>query len=179
MNQMFHLLVIGILLTNCNVTTNNEVKESSGSVRQGNCNQNHDTALLKYANEFNPTEINLQKNISKELDSFLLNAYTVCLRKQTKYEFFIAAILANLYYYHLSCCNQGYNLLSMKAGSAGIIINEFENLAGYKSQNLEMLNSEIIVDYLELHPQLRETPLLKLLLEKIKKEATRIDKGTI
>src|SRR5690606_20881172 len=72
------------------------------------CDQNYDSLLIKYANEFNPTTIDLNSSLSSDLKSFLLSVDTNCLRKQTEYKYFIALILEKLSLYHLKCCNQQY-----------------------------------------------------------------------
>jgi hypothetical protein len=105
------------------------------------CNQNYDSLLLKYSNDFTPITVDLNKSLSSDLRSFLLSIDTTCLRKQNEYKYFIAFILEKLSLHYLKCCNQQYDLYQMREGAAAIIINEFNRLAGYENKDLEMLNS--------------------------------------
>jgi len=147
---------------------------------QFDCKENYDSMLMVISKEFEPTSIELNKSLSSNANSFLLNVDTNCLRRQSEYVVFITIILSKLYLHHLKCCNQGYDLLSMKDGAGGVIINEFENLVGYdKNANLEFLNSFKIVDYIKSRPDLLKNPELRSLLKKIDKEEKRIEKGVM
>ncbi|HLF47310.1 MAG TPA: hypothetical protein VI548_12855, partial [Chitinophagaceae bacterium] len=116
-----------ISMWGCNSTTDNKpvVKDNNvNEIRQIICNQDYDSLLLKYADEFTPTTIDLNSSISSDLKSFLFSIDTNCLRKQTEYKYFIALILGKLSLHHLKCCNQHYDLYQMREGSAAVIINE-------------------------------------------------------
>ena len=143
------------------------------------CNINYDSLLIRYGNDFEAEKIDLNKCLSQEVRSFILKADTNCLEKQKEYKNFITVILAKLYIHHLQCCNQGYDLLSMKEGAASIVINAFEKLAGYNGQNLEMLNSGIIVDYIDKEPSFKINKIVQLLRKNIEKEVIRIAKGNL
>lgn len=143
------------------------------------CNGEYYSSLLKYAYTFEPSTINLSKSLSPQLDAFLLNIDTNCLRQQKEYRVFTTIILAKLYYNHLKCCNQGYDLQSMETGGAKVIIEEFKKIAGYQNQQLEMLNSGVILDFLKSDQTLKENTVLKDLIDKIEKEAQRINKGNL
>src|SRR5688572_12785321 len=82
--------------------------------RPSDNNLNYDSLLLKYSNTFKATEIGLDKCLSEEMSSFILNNDTSFLERRKECKNFITIILAKLYYHHLQCCNQGYDLLSMK-----------------------------------------------------------------
>jgi hypothetical protein len=70
-------------------------------------------------------------------------------------------ILAKLAWHHLSCCNRHYDLYQMRdSAAAAVIINEFNKLAGYEGQRLEMLQSGAIVEYIETDFLLNATQLL-------------------
>jgi hypothetical protein len=143
------------------------------------CNVNYDSILIKYSNNFRVTAINLNKCMTQEFQSFILKADLNCLEKQNEYKNFIAIILAKLYLHHLQCCNQGYDLLSMKEGTATFIINAFEKLAGYNGKNLEMLNSGTIVYYIDKEPSFKGNKTVQRLRENIRKEVKRIEKGSL
>ena len=167
-----------LILSGCQSDTNS--RSNNGSTRnitKIECSENYDSLLLIYAQSFKATEIPLDKNLSHEVTSFILKTDSGCLEKQKEYKTFIAIILGKLYLRHLQCCNQGYDLLSMRNGAASVIINDFEKLAGYKGQNLEMLNSGIIADYIDREPTIKANKLIQEIRENIDKEAKRIKKG--
>lgn len=171
--KLFYLIIFFFAFA-CNYS--NKTKETS---KDKICTTDYDSVLDKYSQSFEPSTIDLSKSLSPTLNLFLLNVDTNCLRKEKKYEVFITIILAKLNYYHLKCCNQGYDLQSMEQGGAKVIINEFKNIAGYKSQRLEMLNSSTVVDFIEHHQALKDNTTLKDILKKIDEEASRIDKGNL
>ncbi len=146
-------------------------------VKQEACNNDYDSLLIKYAIDFKATNLELDKCLSPQLDSFLLHVDTNCLRKQKEYKTFIAIILAKLSIHHLQCCNQGYDLFSMENRGAKIIVDEFRRMSGYQNIHLEMLNSGFIFDFIESDKTLKENPAIKLLIKKHDKEADRIDAG--
>lgn len=169
-----------ITMWGCNSATDNKpaVKENNVSkVKQIICDQDYDSLLLKYADEFTPTTIDLNSSVSSNLKSFLLAVDTNCLRKQREYKYFIALILGKLALHHLKCCNQHYDLYQMREGAAAVIINEFNKLAGYEGQRLEMLNSGLIKDYIESDTMLSANPIIINVMNTIKKEEIRIEKG--
>ncbi|MEI9811066.1 MAG: hypothetical protein WDO16_26035 [Bacteroidota bacterium] len=141
------------------------------------CDQNYDSLLLKYADEFTPTTIDLNSSLSSDLKSFLLSVDTNCLRKQTEYRYFIALILEKLALYHLKCCNQHYDLYQMREGAAAVIINEFNKLAGNEGKRLEMLNSGLITDYINSDKTLSTNPAIINVMKAIESESKRIGKG--
>lgn len=141
------------------------------------CNQNYDSLLLKYANEFTATTIDLNSSLSSDLKSFLLKVDTNCLRKQSEYKYFITLILAKLALHHLKCCNQGYDLYQMREGSAAIIINEFDKMSGSVNEHLEMYESGFVMDYISSDKTLSTNSIIKKVLRQFKAEGARIDKG--
>lgn len=175
------ILILNFLcIWGCNSATDNKAAIKDSSVNETEtvvCDQNYDSLLLKYANEFTPKTIDLNSSLSSDLESFLLSVDTNCLRKQTEYKYFIALILEKLSLHHLKCCNQHYDLYQMREGAAAVIINEFNKLAGYEGQRLEMLNSGLIKGYIESDPILSANPIIANVMNAIKKEETRIEKG--
>jgi hypothetical protein len=143
------------------------------------CSEDYDSTLIRYANDFTPKAIELNKTLSDGLASFLLKIDTNCLRQQKAYEKFIAIILSKLYYCNLKCCNQSYDLLFMKKGAARILIGEYERMAGYENQHLEMLSSSTIVGFIKKKPELADDVFVKEILVKIENEERRISKGNI
>lgn len=141
------------------------------------CEQKYDTLLLKYANEFAPSKIELNRSLSPDLSAFILSVDVSCLQKQTIFRYFISMVLGKLALYHLKCCNQYYDLYQMREGAAAIIINEFSKLAGYESQNLEMLNSGLIKDFIEKDMILSTNPAIVKVINAIISEENRIKKG--
>lgn len=157
-----------------------QVASVTQQVNTTDCKENYDSMLLVISNEFEPKSINLNNSISSKASSFILNVDTNCLRKQSMYDTFIAIILAKLYSHHLKCCNQGYDLLSMKEGAAKVIIVEFEKMAGYdKKPNLEFLNSGKIVNYINSQPDLQKNLEIQSLLKEINKQEKRIERGVM
>jgi hypothetical protein len=139
--------------------------------------QDFDSILVKHADQFAPGTIELAGSISRQLDTFLVNVDTNCLRKQSHYKYFISVILGKLALHHLQCCNQGYDLYHMREGGASIVINEFNQMAGYGAENLEMLNSVIVKDFIEREPTLYSNPVIKKLIIAMNNESSRIEKG--
>ncbi len=172
------LLFNFISMWSCNsAVENKQAQNSSSATKNIICNQNYDSLLLRYANEFTPSTIDLNGSFSTDLRSFLLSVDTICLRKQAEYKYFIALILGKLALHHLNCCNQHYDLYQMREGAAALIINEFSKLAGYEGQRLEMLNSGLITDYIESDKMLSENPAIYSVMNAIKSEKKRIEKG--
>lgn len=169
-----------ISILGCNSASDNKTVINDSSVNETKniiCEQNYDSLLLKYSNDFAPKTIDLNSSLSSDLKSFLLSVDTNCLRKQTEYKYFIALILAKLALHHLKCCNQHYDLYQMREGAAAVIINEFNKLAGYEGKRLEMLNSGLITDYLENDTMLSANPAITNVMNAIKSEGRRIKKG--
>lgn len=167
-----------ISIWGCNSTPDNKTVVKDSSVNQTKiCDQNYDSLLLKYANEFTPTTIDLNGSLSSDLKSFLLSIDTNCLRKQTEYKYFIALILEKLALHHLKCCNQHYDLYQMREGPAAIIINEFNRLAGYEGKRLEMLNSGLIMDYIKSDTLLSTNQAIINVMNAYESESKRIEKG--
>jgi len=174
------IFLFNLIIWGCNSASDNKnvIKDSSISETKNIvCDQNYDSLLLKYANEFTPTTIDLNSSISSDLKSFLLSVDTSCLRKQTMYKYFIALILGKLALHHLKCCNQHYDLYQMRDSTATLVINEFNRLAGYEGQRLEMLNSGLIMDYIQSDTMLSANPAIITVLNAIKIEEARIEKG--
>lgn len=151
--------VVGFL--SCNFISEKKVDiDDSGrnKVKSHICEENYDSLLVRYANEFSATTVDLNGSLSSDLKVFLNSVDTGCLKKQTEYRYFIALILAKLALHHLQCCNQHYDLYQMNEGPASIIINGFNGLAAYESNNLEMLNSGLIIDYIKSDSSLSVKP---------------------
>lgn len=177
--KLLSIILNLFFLSSCHQNGNNVVMHSQtvADTIIKPCNNDYDSLLVKYSNSFKATEIDLNKCLSEQEQSFILKVDTNCLEGQKEYKKFIAIILAKLYSHHLQCCNQGYDLLSMKEGAASIIISGFEKLAGYKGRNLEMLNSGTIVDYIDKEPSFKNNKTVQVLREDIRKEVQRIEKG--
>jgi len=169
-----------IIIWGCNSASDNMSVAIDSSVNETKniiCNQNYDSLFLKYSNEFAPATIDLNGSLSSDLKSFLLSVDTNCLRKQSAYKYFIALILGKLALHHLKCCNHHYDLYQMRKGAAAVIINEFNKLAGYERQRLEMLNSGLIVDYIKSDTILSANPAIINIMNAIASEGKRIEKG--
>lgn len=177
--QSLFIFIAFIFIVGCNTSPGRKITNLTNKKQQEICNENYDSLMLGYAYDFNAKNIRLDKDLSTGLDSFLIHTDTNCLRKQGEYKFFIAIILSKLCYYHLKCCNQGYDLLSMRNGGAKVIIDEFRRMSGYQNQHLDMLNSEFIIHFIEQDPTLKENSLIKDLLNKLNREERRIEKGNI
>src|SRR5215831_20612668 len=107
---IFLLIVVNIW--GCNSASDNKtvLKDQSIEAKTPACNQNYDTSLIRYANEFTAKTIDLNSSLSADLKSFLLSVDSNCLKKQTEYKYFITLILEKLALHHLKCCNQHYDL---------------------------------------------------------------------
>jgi hypothetical protein len=172
------LTVLLTLLVSCHNGNINGEKANNPSLVTTEC-PSYDSLLTRFADEFEAVEISLDKSLTNTVSDFLNKVDTTCLRTQREYEYFIAEILAKQYLHHLQCCNQGYDLLSMKKKSASIIVREFQVASGMSNPNLEMLNSGVIVDFIEKRPNLKTRGKLSSLLERIKNEQARIEKRDI
>lgn len=159
--RYFILLLTACTVLSCNADSSRKRLGDGRSKKKATsfvCDQNYDSLLLKHANEFYPTTIDLNGSMSVGLKSFLLSADITCLRRQAEYKYFIALILVKLALHHLKCCNQHYDLYQMREGPAAIVINEFDRLGGYSQSGLEMLNSGLIVDYIRSEKSLITNP---------------------
>ena len=167
-----YMLVFIAFFSNCNQVEKKKESHTLTQTRQivqqrpiaDSCN-NYDSLLSEYAENFKASTVNLDESISAELRNFINTIDTNCLRQQKQYKFFIAAIPAKLYVYHIEYGEVGYDLLGMKTGAAKIIIKEFQILAGY-NKRLEFLNSGNIVSYVKHDPDLRENKTLQKLIKK-------------
>lgn len=179
MRYVAFLICLSVLWA-CNSTSNSKaaVNEASfNETKNKDCDQNYNTLLVKYANEFSPSTIDLNRSLSTDLKSFLSSVDTNCLRRQEGYKYFIALILGKLALHHLKCCNQHYDLYQMREGAAIVIINEFDKLAGYEGSRLEMLNSGLITDYIKSDKILSGNPVIANVMQRIESESKRIEKG--
>lgn len=170
--KILHYLIL-ILILSCN---NNNIRTNSNLDKNINCSDKADSLMLKYSAEFNPTQIDLSKDISDGLDSLLLQTDSSCLRQQESYQLFISTILAKLFYFHLYQGHQGYDLRSMERGGAKRLIQEFERMAGYSDTQPEMINSGAIMNYIEKNKRLKENSVLIALKKRIDQQAIFIEK---
>lgn len=154
--------------------TNESITDQTSNIV---CEQNYDSLLLRYADEFTPSKIELNSSLSPELSSFVLSVDASCLQKQSMFRYFISIVLGKLALHHLKCCNQNYDLYQMRVGASAVIINEFGKLAGYDTQRLEMLNSGLIKDYIEKDTILSTIPAIVKIINAIKTEEKRIEEG--
>ncbi len=178
--RIFIFSIILIALSECGSQTSaNHDQEKQNNIVKGKqiCNPADDSLLLKYGNEFTPTDLELDSSLSFDLKKYLSKVDTSCLRKVSNYRYFISMVLAKLYLYHLKCCDQSYDLYQMKTGEAAIIINEYDKVSGYNSQNLEMLSSGTIVEFINNDKILSANPSVHAQLNKIKLEEDRLRRG--
>ncbi len=113
------------------------------------CNRVIDS-LFDYVVKFEPTEIRIDKSIKKDkiLNSLLNRADMMCFKQdEKKSKYIVAIILLKQYLFHLKCCNQSYDLLSMKEGNAQKIIDYFLLMTQQNEYNIEVLSSQKIVQY--------------------------------
>ena len=91
MQRIIFLLIILIFGCKTDLTKNTTtIKSKKGQI----CADNLDSSLLRYAEEFHVSSIELNKNFSPALNSFLAHVDTVCLRQQKDYKKFILEILS-------------------------------------------------------------------------------------
>lgn len=170
--------ICAICICSCQYNSSGNNLSHELTVESKICEDYSDT-LLKYAKGFKAVSIELDSSLSAPLNNLISSFDTVCFRKQEKYKTFISIIFLKLYDYHLHCCNQGYDLLAMETGNSKILIRELKRIAGYQNQNLEMLNSGIVVNYVESDKSLEGETEIKNLLGKIHNEIRRINEGNI
>lgn len=178
--KLLSIILNALIIISCQNNSNNAAKKEPGdtvTIIKIDCNENYDSLLLEYAKDFRADEIGLDKNLTEEVSAFILRTGTLCLEKQKEYNTFVVTVLAKLYLHHLQCCNQGYDLLSMRSGAASVIIDGFRKLAGYKDRNLEMLNSGTVVDFIDKEPAIKANNEIQEIRRNIEKEAKRIEKG--
>jgi len=142
------------------------------------CNTNFDTTLVRLAKSFCPKGIDVSHSMSNELNQFMLQVDTNCLRRQEKYSFFINVILAKVVLCQLKCCNQHYEMRQERDG-ATLIVNEFERMAGFQNKRIEFLSSCEVEVYINTTPKLKSNAYLNSIMVKIKKEENRIRSGNI
>jgi hypothetical protein len=177
------LISIAVTFCNCSNTNNPKIIAKKNYEKKteiaDSCNQGDslllikDRLLLKYANEFKPNSIELDKSFSNNFKQFIETIDTNCLRRQKEYKPFITIILAKLYAYHEKCCNQGYDIDGMKEGGAKLIVNEFERMIGLADERIEFLNSFRVIDYIVNDDMLKQNKTLQKILKKVKYKGRR------
>ena len=126
--------------------------------------------LLLYAYNYQPTQIDLSKNINDSLDNFAIN-YIYASAPKNSLLLISKLFLLKQYQYHLKKANQGYNLYTMRKGATKKIIDYY--LKQNKIDTVgEFLNSGFIYD-IEKNKIQNDTILKNLILE-IKQESQRI-----
>jgi hypothetical protein len=98
----------------------------------------------------------------------MLRADTSCLR-QKSCSFFINTIWAKVVLTQLKCCNQHYEMRQGKDG-AKVILEEFEDMAGFQNKEIEFLSSYEVESYIERTPELYNNPYLHSIMVKIKRK---------
>jgi len=74
--------------------------------------------------------------------------YDSCFYKNEKLNYFITVLILKQYKFQLKNYHQGYDLFSMDKNNGKYIVEKYLLLLGKKRNDLEMLNSGYIVDYL-------------------------------
>ncbi|HEU4472906.1 MAG TPA: hypothetical protein VFR58_17550 [Flavisolibacter sp.] len=140
---------------------------------------NLDSLMKTLVNEFEPKTISLNEAIDGELRAFMFNVDLTCLKKQEYNREFVMSILAKQYLFHLKCCNQGYDLLTMRDNKAAeIIVESFIEIAGYSGSKLEMLNSGTVLKFIVSDSSMiRDNKFLKDIVSGIDRETARINEG--
>lgn len=183
MKLYIFLISIAVTFYNCSNTNKPKIIAKKSYEKKpeiaDNCNQSDslllikDRLLLKYANEFKPISIELDKSISNNFRQFIETIDTNCLRHQKEYKPFITIILAKLYAYHEKCCGQGYDIDGMKEGGAKLIVNEFERMIGLANERIEFLNSFRVIDYIVNDETLKQNKTLQKILNEVKYKGRR------
>ncbi|REC52553.1 hypothetical protein DRF68_02185 [Candidatus Chryseobacterium massiliae] len=112
----------------------------------------YESFFITRSENFIPSDINLYKSIEsdRKLNSFIdsLKMYDSCFYKNEKLNYFITVLILKQYKFQLKNYHQGYDLFSMDKNNGKYIVEKYLLLLGKKRNDLEMLNSGYIVDYL-------------------------------
>lgn len=144
------------------------------------CDKLLDT-LTNYARKFKPTELRLDKSITKDskLNAMLSRIDMACLKNsENKSKYIVAIILLKQYAYHLKCCNQSYDLLTMADGNAKILVDYFLILTKQNKSSLELLSSHKVVELAYKDEYLCAiSSINEVLVEIVKQEKRIVKKG--
>jgi hypothetical protein len=134
-----------------------------------------DATVNNYLKSFNPSQLDLRDCMSDSMNSFLLSIDSNCLRSIPNYKRFVCGVLIKLYYYHMDCCHQSYDLFSMKVEGAKVLINEFQRIINVRQEDRDMLNSGIVFYFVQTDSILKKDAFLDHWVKKIKKNKNYIE----
>jgi hypothetical protein len=125
---------------------------------------------VRYAKEFRPSRIGLDKCPLDSFTTFFSRVDIDCLRSLPHYKYGVLLVMLKLYDYHISKAHQGYDLYSMKNGTSKTLIDEFELIGGYNKGSYDMLNSGTVLDVIDKDKQLAADPSFQRYLHHIRKK---------
>jgi len=171
---------MSIALFNC------QNKETFGKARLAinNCSDNliksYDSLFVVMSNKFSPKDIDFDKSIklNEDVDKFIdsIKQNDKCLYKSEELNTFVVILLLKQYKFHLQNYHQGYDLFSMCSGNAKYIIGKYLLLINKKSNDLEMLNSGYIVEFLNTTKAIKLNDSEKKLLDTVNKMEIELQK---
>lgn len=154
---VFYLLIF-ILFWSCQ-KRNQKKKEYNIGKKENVLNICNDSIIKVYdslfsirSEKFNPNNIDFDESIKsdQQLNHFIdsLKVYDTCFYENNERNNFITILILKQYKFHLENYHQGYDLLSMDKNNAGYVIDKYLSILDKKKNDLEMLNSGYIVEYL-------------------------------
>ncbi len=120
--------------------------------------------LRGIADNFHPLQLNLSNSILEngELNNFLVNTNKQSISSNVDFDYFITLIILKEYYLQISKYHQGFDLLSMKAGTADFIVKSYIELSKNPA-DVKWLNTSSILEYIASNEKLKnETSIIEL-----------------
>jgi hypothetical protein len=145
------------LVAACNEAT---IRKSADATTVS-CAAGIDERMRCLSENFTPTNLSFDASISQDsaLTTFLRTTSPICIKSQQNYKGFIYVLFLKQYLQHLRNYHQGYDLLEMRQGQAGFLIDCLRELCVLDSGKLEMLNSGYAISCISesdksLYPQI-------------------------
>lgn len=173
-SNLIIFVITGFTLFNCQ---NKSEKENIVVSCNDNLIKSYDSLFVVMGDKFTPNNLNFDKSIqsNQDVDKFI---YSVkqndkCLERSNEFNTFILTLILKQYKFHLQNYHQGYDLFSMNSGNANYIIDKYLYMIGKNKNDLEMLNSGYIVEFLNNTKKIQQNESQKKLVEEINKLIAR------
>ena len=124
--------------------------------------------LRGIADNFHPLQLNLSNSILEngELNNFLLKTDKQTISSSTDFDYFITMIILKEYYLQISKYHQGFDLFTMKTGTAEFIVKSFVDLSKTPI-DAKGLDASKILDYIALNEKLKNESSINELVTSI------------
>ncbi len=155
------LLLLSICLTSLSAFSS---KSYFGNSKSPDDSITSSLNLRSLADNFRPLQLNLNNSILEnvELNSFLIKTDKQAIINDSNFDYFITMIILKEYYLQLSKYHQGFDLYSMKFGSAEFIVKSFIDLTKTPEET-KGLDSSKVLEYIAANEKLKnESSIIEL-----------------